>query len=56
MRDPARNQVNARRILSWVADGKLQPHIDGVSKFADAGAALERLERREVKGKLVLVP
>ena len=56
MREPAKNRANARRILDWVAEGKLRPHVDGVSKFADAGAALERLERREVKGKLVLVP
>lgn len=56
MRDPARNRANARRILDWVAEGKLRPHVDGVSKFEEAGAALERMERREVKGKLVLVP
>jgi NADPH:quinone reductase len=56
MREAKRNRDNARRILDWVADGKLHPHIDGVSKFVDAQAALERMERREVKGKLVLVP
>jgi NADPH2:quinone reductase len=56
MRESERNRKNAKRILDWVADGKLKPHVDGVSKFADAQAALERMERREVKGKLVLVP
>lgn len=56
MRESKRNRDNARRILEWVADGKLRPHVDAVSKFDEARAALERMERREVKGKLVLVP
>lgn len=56
MRESERNRANARKILEWVADGKLKPHVDGVSKFAEAQAALERMERREVMGKLVLVP
>ena len=56
MRDPKRNQANSRRILDWVAEGKLSPHVDAVVKFADARGALERMERREVKGKLVLIP
>jgi len=56
MRDPAKNQANARQILDWVAEGKLAPHVDSVLRFADAPSALERLERRDVKGKLVLVP
>ncbi len=56
MRESLRNRANARRILEWVADGKLRPHVDAVVKFADAQKALERLEARDVKGKLVLVP
>lgn len=56
MRESKRNRDNARRILEWVADGKLHPQVDTVCKFDDARTALERMERREVKGKLVLVP
>ncbi len=56
MREPARNRQNAERILAWVAEGKLRPHVDGVVKFEDARGAFERMERRDVKGKLVLVP
>ena len=55
-RAPERNRENAARIFAWVAEGKLRPHVDGVWPFARAGEALERLERREVRGKAVLVP
>jgi NADPH2:quinone reductase len=56
MREPSKNHANARKILEWVADGKLRPHVDTVMPFAEAGAALARMEKRDVKGKLVLVP
>lgn len=56
MRESAKNHANARKILEWVADGKLRPHVDAVMKFDDARKALERMEKRDVKGKLVLVP
>ncbi|MBX3233209.1 MAG: NADPH:quinone oxidoreductase family protein [Labilithrix sp.] len=55
-RDPARNQANGQRIFEWVAAGKLRPHVDATFSFDRAPEALERMERREVKGKLVLVP
>lgn len=56
MRDPAKNQAHAKQLFDWVAEGKLKPHVDSVLKFADAKTALERMEKRDVKGKLVLVP
>ena len=56
MREPAKNRANAERILGWVEEGKLRPHVDSVIAFADARGAFERMERRDVKGKLVLVP
>lgn len=55
-REPAKNGANVARVLDWLAAGKLRPHIDGVLPFERASEALERLARREVKGKLVLVP
>lgn len=56
MRTPEKNLANARRIFDWVAEGKLRPHVDEVLPFARAAEALERLEQRQVKGKIVLVP
>jgi NADPH2:quinone reductase len=56
MRDPGRNRAHCEQLFQWVAEGKLRPAIDAVLPFSEAGAALARLERREVKGKLVLRP
>jgi len=56
MRDPARNRDHANQIFQWVAEGKLRPAVDAALPFERAGEALERLEKRQVKGKLVLVP
>lgn len=56
MRDPARNRAHAAQIFGWVADGKLRPAIDASLPFTAAADALTRLERRDVKGKLVLTP
>jgi NADPH:quinone reductase len=55
-RDPARNSANVERVLTWLAEGKIRPNVDAVLPFDRAGEALSRLARREVKGKLVLVP
>jgi NADPH2:quinone reductase len=56
MREMEKNRAHAVRLFDWVAEGKLSPHIDAVLPFARAGEALERLGRRDVRGKLVLVP
>jgi len=56
MREAAKNREHASKIFAWIAEGKLRPAIDATLPFARAAEALQRLERREVKGKLVLVP
>src|SRR5262249_6188541 len=56
MRDPAKNRAHCQQLFRWVSEGKLAPAIDAVLPFDRAGEALERLEQRKVKGKLVLVP
>jgi NADPH2:quinone reductase len=55
-REPEKNRANEARILDAVAEGKLRPHVDATLPFDRAGEALARMERREVKGKIVLVP
>jgi NADPH2:quinone reductase len=55
-RNPVRNREHAAQIFQWVAEGKLKPAIDEVLPFERATEALERLEQRKVKGKLVLTP
>ncbi|MDB4993244.1 MAG: Quinone oxidoreductase [Myxococcaceae bacterium] len=56
LREPAKNRAHATRIFEWVAQKKIAPHVDATFPFARASEALERMARREVKGKLVLVP
>lgn len=56
MRAPELNRANAEQILKWVGEGKLKPHLDATLPFAQAADALKRLEQREVRGKLALVP
>jgi len=56
MREPAKNRAHCAQLFQWVAEGKLTPAVDAVLPFEQAGEALQRLEQRQVKGKLVLVP
>ena len=56
MREPAKNRAHAEQIFAWISEGKLAPAIDAALPFAEAAEALHRIERRQVKGKLVLVP
>jgi len=56
MREPEKNAASVREILGWMAEGKIAPSIDATLPLEDAAQALERLERREVKGKLLLSP
>jgi NADPH2:quinone reductase len=56
MREPAKNRAHAEQLFAWVAEGKLRPAIDATLRFAQAADALRRIETRQVKGKVVLVP
>ena len=55
-RDPGANRAHVDRVLAWLIEGRVRPHLDAVLPFERAREALERLERREVRGKVVLVP
>lgn len=56
MREPAKNHAHAEQLFGWVAEGKLRPAIDATFPFTQAAEALRRIEQRQVKGKVVLVP
>ena len=56
MREPAKNHAHADQLFAWIAEGKLRPAVDAVMPFTSAAEALGRIERRAVKGKIVLVP
>ena len=56
LREPEKNRKNGERVFAWIGEGKLTPHIDRTLPFARAGEALAAMERREVKGKIVLTP
>jgi len=55
-REPARNRENIGQLLSWVAAGKLAPLVSARYPLSGAVDALNALLRREVTGKIVLVP
>jgi NADPH2:quinone reductase len=52
--DPVRHGANMRQLLDWLAQGALKPVIDARFPLSDAVAALQHLEKRKVKGKVLL--
>ncbi|MAI81131.1 MAG: alcohol dehydrogenase [Deltaproteobacteria bacterium] len=50
---PFKEEVHSR-LLAWRGEGKLVSRVDELVGFEDLPNALERLAKREVKGKLVL--
>ncbi len=56
MREPAANHAHSVQLFRWISEGRVSPAIDEVFPFVRAAEALQKLERREVKGKLVLAP
>lgn len=55
-KDPERNRQNVAHLFQLIADGKLHVKIDETLPLSKTSDALQRIARREVKGKLVLVP
>jgi len=55
-REPARHAANMERLLAWALDGTIQARIDEIYPLAETPRALQRLARREAKGKLVITP
>lgn len=52
--DPVPHGKNIDEILAWLAEGKLRPVIDARYALQEAVDALEYVENRQVKGKVLL--
>ncbi len=54
-REPHKVRANMERIVKWVQEGRIRPHIHGAYTLEQAADAFRAISRREVKGKVVLV-
>ncbi len=52
--DPKGNYNNVMQLLQWMESGKVMPQITEELPLSDAAKALQKIENREVKGKIVL--
>lgn len=55
-REPRANQAMLTELYTWLAQGKLKPHVSERYALADAPRALEALLARRAVGKLVITP
>lgn len=55
-RDPAGHAANVRQLLAWFADGKVKPIISERVPLSGAVEMMQRIIRREVLGKVVVLP
>lgn len=55
-RNPEKNSANIAQVVDWVAGGKLKPHIHKVYPLSQTREALEAIDGREAKGKVVIAP
>ncbi len=55
-REPKQNQAMLTELYTWLAQGKLKPHVSQRYALADAPRALEALLTRRAVGKLVITP
>ena len=55
-REPRANAANMKQLMEWIATGKLAPLISARYPLEQAVDALFAMMRREVAGKIVIVP
>ena len=54
-REPERHAANTARLLDWLAEGRLAPHVSATYPLERAGEAIAELGERRAKGKVVVV-
>ena len=54
--DPAGHLRNTRQLMEWFAAGKVRPSVSERVPLGEAAGAMQRLFRRQVKGKVVILP
>ena len=55
-REPAANAANIGQLMDWITTGKLAPLVSARYPLSQAVDALFAMMRREVAGKVVIVP
>jgi NADPH:quinone reductase len=55
-KEPKANAANIRELIAWIAAGKLKPLVSERYPLARGVEALQAMQNRRVKGKVVIVP
>ena len=53
-REPERHRANTAELLTWLAEGRLRPHVSASYPLALAGRAIADLGERRAQGKVVV--
>lgn len=53
-REPALHRAELAQLFDWAADGDISAHVDAVLPLSETAAAIGRIARREVKGKVLV--
>lgn len=54
VREPDAYKAEMRRLMAWVVDGHLRPHVQATFPLAETPTAIAEIAARRVKGKLVV--
>ncbi|HEY8606368.1 MAG TPA: NADPH:quinone oxidoreductase family protein [Noviherbaspirillum sp.] len=55
-REPKANAAAMKELMTWMAEGKIKPHISGRYALAETPQALNDMAARKVTGKVVIQP
>lgn len=53
---PHKNLQNTMELMQWYSEGKLNPHIHKIFPLHETHKAMEEMEARKVRGKIVVTP